>query len=58
MYTSSGSTPIIFSLVILAAGLVAFVVWAKTEGQWPFGSKRVHEDFLAAAERVDQGAAA
>ncbi len=58
VYTSPGSTPIIFSLVILAAALVAFIVWAKTEGQWPFGSKRVHEYFLGAAERVDRGAAA
>jgi amino acid transporter len=51
VYTSSGSTPIIFSLVILAAGLLAFVVWAKTEGQWPFGAKQINEEFLRAPGR-------
>jgi hypothetical protein len=48
VYTSSGNTPIIFSLVVLAAGLVAFSGWAKAEGQWPFGPKQIHEAFLEA----------
>jgi len=46
VYTSSGHTPIIFSLVILAAGLLAFLVWSRIERQWPFGSKEIREDFL------------
>jgi amino acid transporter len=54
VYTSSGNTPIIFSLVVLAAGLVAFAVWAKIEHQWPFGPKAVDEQFLEAQRRGEQ----
>jgi amino acid transporter len=54
VYTSSGSTSIIFSLVVLAAGLLAFAVWAKFERQWPFGPKPVHEVFLEAQRRGEQ----
>ncbi|MFL5863160.1 MAG: APC family permease [Solirubrobacteraceae bacterium] len=49
VYKSSGSTPIIFSLVVLAAGLAAFLVWARLERQWPFGPKHIREEFLDAA---------
>jgi amino acid transporter len=45
VYKSSGHTPIIFSLVVLAAGIVAFLIWAKAERQWPFGPKHIHEEF-------------
>lgn len=54
VYTSSGSTPVIFSLVVLAAGLFAFVIWAKVEEQWPFGPKRVREVFLEAQREDDR----
>ena len=54
VYTSSGSTPIIFSLAVLVAGLLAFAVWAKVERQWPFGPKVVHEDFLEAQRHGDR----
>src|SRR5947209_4543551 len=54
VYTSSGSSPIIFSLVVLVAGLLAFAVWAKVEHQWPFGRKVVDEQFLDAQRRGDQ----
>lgn len=46
VYTSSGSTPIIFSLVVLAVGFLAFLGWSKFEHQWPFGPKEIREDFL------------
>jgi amino acid transporter len=46
VYTSSGHTPIVFSLVVLAAGLLAFLGWARAEREWPFGPKRIHEEFL------------
>jgi amino acid transporter len=49
VYASSGHTPILFSLAILAAGLVAFLIWARAERQWPFGPKHVREEFLAAS---------
>lgn len=45
VYKSSGKTPIIFSLVVLAAGIIAFFVWAKLECQWPFAPKQIHEEF-------------
>lgn len=45
VYKSSGHTPIIFSLVVLAAGLIAFLIWAKVEREWPFGPKHIHEEF-------------
>ncbi|MFZ0043255.1 MAG: amino acid permease [Solirubrobacteraceae bacterium] len=53
VYTSSGSTSIIFSLVVLAVGLITFFIWARAEGQWPFGPIEIHEEFIeeAAAER-------
>ncbi len=50
VYTSSGHTSIIFSLVVLAAGLIAFFVWAQRERQWPFGPEHIHEDFLEGTE--------
>jgi amino acid transporter len=45
VYKSSGHTPIIFSLVVLAAGVIAFLIWARTEREWPFGPKHIHEEF-------------
>jgi amino acid transporter len=45
VYTSSGHTPIVFSIVILVAGLIAFLLWARAERQWPFGPKSVYEQF-------------
>ncbi len=50
VYESSGHTPIIFSLVVLAAGAVAFLAWSRVERQWPFGPKVIHEDFLQAPQ--------
>jgi amino acid transporter len=43
VYASSGKTPIVFSIVVLAAGVVAFLVWARAERQWPFGPIPVSE---------------
>jgi amino acid transporter len=53
VWASSGRTPIIFSLVVLAAGLIAFAGWARAERQWPFGTTPIREEFLA-----EQGATA
>ena len=46
VYVSAGRTPIIFSIVILAAGIAAFLIWARIERQWPFGEKDIREEFL------------
>ena len=56
VYTSSGDTPIIFSLVILAAGATAFLLWARAERQWPFGPKGVHEQFREPSGRFARDA--
>src|SRR4051794_10386127 len=45
VYKSSGRTPIIFSLVVLVAGIVAFLIWARAEREWPFGPKHIREEF-------------
>ncbi|MCQ4082324.1 APC family permease [Streptomyces sp. RB6PN25] len=50
-----GLHPIEWSLAWVALGCVAFVVWARTERTWPFGPKKIREDFLAVA--VATGAA-
>jgi len=52
VYVSAGRTPIVFSIVILAAGIAAFLVWARVEGQWPFGPKDVRERFVEEDERA------
>jgi amino acid transporter len=52
VYVSAGRTPIVFSIVILAAGVAAFLVWARVEGQWPFGPKDVRERFVEEDERA------
>jgi amino acid transporter len=57
VYTSSGNTPIVFSLVVLATGIAAFFAWAKAERQWPFGPKPIREEFLP-AEAPEQRARA
>jgi amino acid transporter len=37
------------SLVWLALGVIAFLVWARIEKTWPFGPKEIREEFLAAS---------
>ena len=37
IYISAGHTPIIFSIVVLVAGVLAFLGWARAEAEWPFG---------------------
>jgi len=50
-HNSPGRRPIEWSLVWLAAGGVAFVLWARRERTWPFGEKTVEERYLAASTR-------
>jgi hypothetical protein len=30
-------------------GIIAFLIWARTEHVWPFGPKEIKEEFLATA---------
>ncbi|KAB2387985.1 APC family permease [Actinomadura montaniterrae] len=45
IYKSAGTKPIVLSLVWLAAGVVAYLVWARLERIWPFGPKEISEPF-------------
>lgn len=48
VYYSSGWMPIALSIGWLALGVVAFIIWAGSEGTWPFGPKEIREEFLEA----------
>jgi hypothetical protein len=43
---------------VLATGIVAFLIWARIEREWPFGSKHIREDFIADRERAPRRALA
>ena len=51
IYLSSGTKPILLSLVWIALGVVAFLGWARVEKTWPFGPKEIREPFLDEASR-------
>jgi fructoselysine transporter len=55
---SSGHTQIVFSLVILAAGIAAFLAWARAEREWPFGPKHIREEFREPSPSVRSSPAA
>ena len=58
VYASATSTALIWSVVWLAAGVVAYLGWARYYHNWPFGPKQVREVFLEAQrEHPDQVAA-
>ncbi|MFD0275355.1 APC family permease [Kitasatospora sp. NPDC127111] len=43
-----GVHPIEWSLAWVALGGLAYLVWSKAEGAWPFGPKEIREEFLEA----------
>lgn len=47
---SPGRHPVEWSLAWVAAGLVAFLLWARYEKEWPFGPKRITEEYLRGAD--------
>ncbi|MEU7136308.1 APC family permease [Streptomyces sp. NPDC046261] len=47
---SPGRHPIEWSLAWVAAGCVAFVLWAAYEKVWPFGPREISEEFLDAPD--------
>ena len=49
--------PIELSLFWLAAGIIAFLVWAKIERIWPFGPKEVTETFMD-SQKAEESVAA
>ncbi len=46
VYHSAGRTAIILSGIWLAAGVVAYMIWARVVRTWPFGPKLVREVYL------------
>jgi amino acid transporter len=46
VYHSAGRTAIILSVIWLAAGVVAYLIWARVLQVWPFGPKLVREAYL------------
>ncbi|MFC5721469.1 APC family permease [Streptomyces gamaensis] len=50
---SPGRHPIEWSLAWVAAGCVAFVLWARHEKVWPFGPREISEEYLTGAGAAD-----
>jgi amino acid transporter len=57
IYQAAHLKPILLSLAWLALGVVAYLIWARTERTWPFGPKEIRESFAHPAEPQGQGAA-
>jgi amino acid transporter len=58
VYASATSAALIWSTVWLAAGVVAYLGWARYHRNWPFGPKQIREVFLETQrEHPDQVAA-
>ncbi|MEV4561997.1 amino acid permease, partial [Kitasatospora sp. NPDC049285] len=45
-----GVHPIEWSLVWVALGVGAYLVWSRLEGAWPFGPKEIREEYLTAQQ--------
>jgi len=48
IFQASGWPAIRIMLIWTAAGIVAFLIWARSGHSWPFGAKEVNEEFAAA----------
>jgi amino acid transporter len=47
VYYASGLVPILLSLAWVAAGVVAYLLWARfVEHTWPFGPKEIKEEYV------------
>jgi amino acid transporter len=58
VYASATLTALAWSTVWLAAGIVAYLGWARYHRTWPFGPKEIHEEFLEAGREHPGQAAA
>ncbi len=47
VYASATGSAIVLSTGWLVAGVIAYLVWARVNHQWPFGPKEIREVFLA-----------
>ncbi|WP_407548378.1 APC family permease [Streptomyces sp. Pv4-95] len=55
---SPGRHPVEWSLAWVAAGVVAFLLWARHEKEWPFGPKRISEEYLHGPDPAEEEKAA
>ena len=46
VYASASATALVWSTVWLAAGVIAFLGWARYHHTWPFGQKEIRRAFL------------
>jgi amino acid transporter len=46
VFYSSGRSAIELALGWTVLGIIAFLIWARVENQWPFGPKRIEERYL------------
>ncbi|MRH88205.1 amino acid permease [Nocardia sp. SYP-A9097] len=44
--SNPGVHPIEWSLAWVGLGVIAFLIWARAEGVWPFGPKEIQEEYL------------
>jgi amino acid transporter len=51
VYASATATALVWSTVWLAAGVVAYLGWARYHHSWPFGPIQVREAFLQAQRK-------
>jgi amino acid transporter len=52
IYKSAGTQQIVLSICWLAAGTIAYLIWARMEGTWPFGPKEIRETFTEPTEQT------
>jgi amino acid transporter len=58
VYASATATALIWSTVWLAAGVIAYLGWARYHRHWPFGPKQIREVFLEAQREHPEQVAA
>jgi hypothetical protein len=54
VYYASGWLLILLSLGWVVIGIVAFLIWARVERTWPFGSKEINEAYLGQRGEVEE----
>lgn len=50
---SPGRHPVEWSLAWVGVGVVAFLAWARHEKEWPFGPKRISEEYVGGSAAPD-----
>jgi amino acid transporter len=58
VYASATATALIWSTVWIAAGIAAYLGWARYHQHWPFGPKQIREVFLETQREHPQQAVA